>query len=83
MCRVIVSGSGEAVVVEGLSVVRVGSRFQEKPREFDGFVMGRLVGFAATERSGERGEGWHEAVPEEPGVWVGTGVEQYPCRCDG
>ena len=37
--------------------------------------MGCLVGFAATECSSERGEGWDEAVPQDPGVRIRTGVE--------
>ncbi len=75
MGRVVVNGAGESVVVEGLSVVRVGAGFEKQPGEFESLGMRRLVGFATTERSCERGEGWHEAVPQEPGMGVRAGVQ--------
>jgi len=81
MCGVVVRCAGEPVVVEGLTVVRVGSRFQQETCELDPVGMWGLVGFTSTERPGERSERWHEAPPQEAGVRVRARIEQHRRRC--
>ena len=83
MRRVVVGGAGESVVVEGLSVVGVSARVEQESCKFEGVAVRWLVGFAATECSGERRERWYEAVPQEPGVRIRTAVEQDACRGEG
>lgn len=75
---IIMRCSGETVVVERLTVVRVGSRLEQCPREVRGCRVWWLIGFATTERASQRGERWDEAAPQEPGVRIGAGIEENP-----
>ena len=81
MCGIVVRGAGETVVVEGLAVVRVGSRFQQRECELRGVRVRGLIGFTSTERSGECGEWWNETSPQESGVRICARVEQQRCGC--
>lgn len=82
MGGIVVCRARQTVVVEGLTIVRVGSRPQQRSRELDGARMWRLVGFATTEGAGERGERRDETSPQEPGVRIRARVEQHRSRCE-
>ncbi len=67
----------ELAVVQRLGVIGVGARGQERAGQGIGPRVGGLPALATAQRTGQRGEGRGQAVPQIAGVRVGAVIEQH------